>query len=88
MCICDLNSKYPLGRGQSEVLMDRMKIIKKRLSMSLQSVRRVDESLSELPEHTGLDEPPLSQDSGENKLLHKLCIQTHSHTHLKEAFVH
>lgn len=56
--------------------------------MSLQSVRRVDESLSELPEHTGLDEPPLSQDSGENKLLHKLCIQTHLHTHLKEAFVH
>ncbi|XP_043089991.1 cyclin-dependent kinase 16 isoform X2 [Puntigrus tetrazona] len=54
----------PLGRGQSQVLMDRMKIIKKRLSMSLQSVRRVDESLSELPEHTGLDEPPLSRDSG------------------------
>ncbi|XP_058643460.1 cyclin-dependent kinase 16 isoform X2 [Onychostoma macrolepis] len=56
-------SRPAAGRGQSQVLMDRMKIIKKRLSMSLQSVRRVDESLSELPEHTGLDEPPLSRDS-------------------------
>ncbi|XP_056321713.1 cyclin-dependent kinase 16 [Danio aesculapii] len=36
--------------------MDRMKIIKKRLSMSLQSVRRLDESLCDLPEHTGLEE--------------------------------
>ncbi|XP_048048532.1 cyclin-dependent kinase 16 isoform X1 [Megalobrama amblycephala] len=44
--------------------MDRMKIIKKRLSMSLQSVRRLDESLSELPEDTGLDEPPLSREIG------------------------
>lgn len=61
--------------------MDRMKIIKKRLSMSLQSVRRLDESLSELPEDTGLDEPPLSRDLGENKLLLKLCIQTHTQTH-------
>nr|XP_055071999.1 cyclin-dependent kinase 16 [Misgurnus anguillicaudatus] len=36
--------------------MDRMKIIKKRLSMSLHSVRHVDSSLSELPELSGLDE--------------------------------
>ncbi len=84
MCICALNPKYPLGRGQSQVLMDRMKIIKKRLSMSLLSVRRLDESLSELPEHgldeNGLDEPPLSRDSGENKLLQKLCIHTNTLT--------
>ncbi|XP_051998950.1 cyclin-dependent kinase 16 [Xyrauchen texanus] len=40
--------------------MDRMKIIKKHLSMSLHSVRRLDESLSDLPEHTGLDEPSVS----------------------------
>ncbi len=58
--------------------MDRMKIIKKRLSMSLHSVRRLDESLSELPEHTGLDEAPLSRGSGENKLSQKLYVQTHS----------
>ncbi|XP_077094880.1 cyclin-dependent kinase 16 [Siphateles boraxobius] len=44
--------------------MDRMKIIKKRLSMSLQSVRRLEDSLSELPEDTGLDEPPLTRDIG------------------------
>lgn len=79
MCICDLNPKYPLGRGQSQVLMDRMKIIKKRLSMSLQSVRRLDESLSELPEHTGLDEPPLSRESGETKFFRNYQYK-HTHT--------
>ncbi|KAA0716180.1 Cyclin-dependent kinase 16 [Triplophysa tibetana] len=42
--------------------MDRMKIIKKRLSMSLHSVRHVDDRLSELPEHSGLDEAHESRD--------------------------
>ncbi|XP_026865608.1 cyclin-dependent kinase 17 isoform X4 [Electrophorus electricus] len=44
--------------------MDRMKIIKRRLSMSLRSARPVDENLSELTEHTAADEPPTSQENG------------------------
>uniref|UniRef100_A0A3P9LRF6 cyclin-dependent kinase n=1 Tax=Oryzias latipes TaxID=8090 RepID=A0A3P9LRF6_ORYLA len=38
--------------------MDRMKIIKRRLSMSLRSARPVDDSLSELAEQMALDETP------------------------------
>uniref|UniRef100_A0A8C5CDC2 Protein kinase domain-containing protein n=1 Tax=Gadus morhua TaxID=8049 RepID=A0A8C5CDC2_GADMO len=38
--------------------MDRMKIIKRRLSMSLRSARPVDETLSELAEQINLEEPP------------------------------
>uniref|UniRef100_A0A8B9L886 Cyclin-dependent kinase 17-like n=1 Tax=Astyanax mexicanus TaxID=7994 RepID=A0A8B9L886_ASTMX len=43
--------------------MDRMKIIKRRLSMSLRSARPVDENLSELTEHTATDEPPTSREN-------------------------
>ncbi|XP_058245705.1 cyclin-dependent kinase 16-like isoform X1 [Hemibagrus wyckioides] len=43
--------------------MDRMKIIKRRLSMSLRSARPVDENLSELAEHGAADEPPTSREN-------------------------
>ncbi|XP_051777028.1 cyclin-dependent kinase 17-like isoform X1 [Erpetoichthys calabaricus] len=43
--------------------MDRMKIIKRRLSMSLRSARPVDDSLSELAEQIALDEPSTSRDN-------------------------
>nr|XP_040048180.1 cyclin-dependent kinase 16-like isoform X4 [Gasterosteus aculeatus aculeatus] len=48
--------------------MDRMKIIKRRLSMSLRSARPVDDSLSELAEQMALDEPAAAaaaRDNGE-----------------------
>ncbi|XP_077369646.1 cyclin-dependent kinase 17-like isoform X4 [Festucalex cinctus] len=44
--------------------MDRMKIIKRRLSMSLRSARPVDDSLSELAEQMALDEPATARDNG------------------------
>ncbi|XP_031430046.1 cyclin-dependent kinase 16-like isoform X3 [Clupea harengus] len=44
--------------------MDRMKIIKRRLSMSLRSARPVDESLSELAEQNNLGEPSNVRDHG------------------------
>uniref|UniRef100_A0A8D3C8M5 cyclin-dependent kinase n=1 Tax=Scophthalmus maximus TaxID=52904 RepID=A0A8D3C8M5_SCOMX len=43
--------------------MDRMKIIKRRLSMSLRSARPVDDSLSELAEQMALDEPTTARDN-------------------------
>ncbi|XP_042348241.1 cyclin-dependent kinase 17-like isoform X2 [Plectropomus leopardus] len=43
--------------------MDRMKIIKRRLSMSLRSARPVDDSLSELAEQMALDEPAAARDN-------------------------
>ncbi|XP_064154250.1 cyclin-dependent kinase 17-like isoform X1 [Anguilla rostrata] len=43
--------------------MDRMKIIKRRLSMSLRSARPVDDSLSELAEQMTLDEPAAARDN-------------------------
>uniref|UniRef100_UPI003AABA78C cyclin-dependent kinase 17-like n=1 Tax=Centroberyx gerrardi TaxID=166262 RepID=UPI003AABA78C len=43
--------------------MDRMKIIKRRLSMSLRSARPVDDSLSELAEQMALDEPTAARDN-------------------------
>ncbi|CAL8251306.1 unnamed protein product [Arctogadus glacialis] len=43
--------------------MDRMKIIKRRLSMSLRSARPVDETLSELAEQINLEEPPVARDN-------------------------
>lgn len=49
--------------------MDRMKIIKRRLSMSLRSARPVDDSLSELAEQMALDEPSAAaaaRDNGES----------------------
>lgn len=73
---CHLNLQNLLGVEQ-KALMDRMKIIKKRLSMSLHSVRHVDDRLSELPEHSGLDEAHESRDGGET--------HTHTHTHSKQC---
>ncbi|XP_077424454.1 cyclin-dependent kinase 17-like isoform X2 [Vanacampus margaritifer] len=43
--------------------MDRMKIIKRRLSMSLRSARPVDDSLSELAEQMALDEPATAREN-------------------------
>ncbi|KAA8590973.1 hypothetical protein FQN60_001916 [Etheostoma spectabile] len=43
--------------------MDRMKIIKRRLSMSLRSARPVDDSLSELAEQMALDEPSAAREN-------------------------
>nr|XP_029477186.1 cyclin-dependent kinase 16-like [Oncorhynchus nerka] len=43
--------------------MDRMKIIKRRLSMSLRSTRPVDDSLSELAEQMTLDEPSAAREN-------------------------
>ncbi|KAJ3586937.1 hypothetical protein NHX12_013328 [Muraenolepis orangiensis] len=43
--------------------MDRMKIIKRRLSMSLRSARPVDETLSDLAEQINLEEPPAARDN-------------------------
>uniref|UniRef100_A0A3Q0RVV8 Uncharacterized protein n=1 Tax=Amphilophus citrinellus TaxID=61819 RepID=A0A3Q0RVV8_AMPCI len=46
---------------QSELIWESwMKIIKRRLSMSLRSARPVDDSLSELAEQMALDEPSTS----------------------------
>ncbi|XP_008412075.1 cyclin-dependent kinase 17-like isoform X2 [Poecilia reticulata] len=50
----------PCGGGEK---MDRMKIIKRRLSMSLRSARPVDDSLSELAEQMALDEPSTARDN-------------------------
>eukprot|EP00063_Salmo_salar_P015276 XP_013990111.1 PREDICTED: cyclin-dependent kinase 15-like isoform X2 [Salmo salar] len=44
--------------------MDRMKTIKRRLSMSLRSTRPVDDSLSELAEQITLDEPSAARENG------------------------
>lgn len=60
--------------------MDRMKIIKRRLSMSLRSARPVDENLSELTEHAASDEPSASRENGEEtRLTECLCsVSVHS----------
>lgn len=63
-----------MGPGGAAEKMDRMKIIKRRLSMSLRSARPVDDSLSELAEQMALDEPSAARDNGE---IHQ---QEHSHT--------
>ncbi|XP_049438082.1 cyclin-dependent kinase 16-like isoform X4 [Epinephelus fuscoguttatus] len=54
----------PVGPGGAVEKMDRMKIIKRRLSMSLRSARPVDDSLSELAEQMALDEPSAARDNG------------------------
>lgn len=70
-CMCFL-SHLSLGpRGVVEK-MDRMKIIKRRLSMSLRSARPVDDSLSELAEQMALDETPGARENGET------CACTHT----------
>lgn len=58
--------------------MDRMKIIKRRLSMSLRSARPVDDSLSELAEQMALDEPSTARDNGERRLPQRSTARTHS----------
>uniref|UniRef100_A0A8C4Z2I1 Protein kinase domain-containing protein n=1 Tax=Gadus morhua TaxID=8049 RepID=A0A8C4Z2I1_GADMO len=54
-----------------------MKIIKRRLSMSLRSARPVDETLSELAEQINLEEPPVARDNGEKR----------THTHIMETCI-
>nr|XP_046252284.1 cyclin-dependent kinase 17-like isoform X4 [Scatophagus argus] len=55
--------KWPVGPSGAVEKMDRMKIIKRRLSMSLRSARPVDDSLSELAEQMALDEPSTARDN-------------------------
>ncbi|XP_060912799.1 cyclin-dependent kinase 17-like isoform X2 [Labrus mixtus] len=55
--------RKPVGPGGTIEKMDRMKIIKRRLSMSLRSARPVDDSLSELAEQMALDEPSTARDN-------------------------
>ncbi|XP_054868881.1 cyclin-dependent kinase 17-like isoform X5 [Amphiprion ocellaris] len=55
--------EWPVGPGGAVEKMDRMKIIKRRLSMSLRSARPVDDSLSELAEQMALDEPSTARDN-------------------------
>lgn len=64
---CPLRSHRPVGPGGVAEKMDRMKIIKRRLSMSLRSARPVDDSLSELAEQMALDEPSTARDNGETR---------------------
>lgn len=59
---CVLLGRWAPGGGTEK--MDRMKIIKRRLSMSLRSARPVDDSLSELAEQMALDEPSAARDNG------------------------
>lgn len=61
VCCVLLGRWAPVGGTEK---MDRMKIIKRRLSMSLRSARPVDDSLSELAEQMALDEPSASRDNG------------------------
>ena len=69
--------------------MDRMKIIKRRLSMSLRSARPVDETLSELAEQINLEEPPVARDNGEKHThthygdMHHARTHVHTHTYRK-----
>ncbi|XP_030279926.1 cyclin-dependent kinase 16-like isoform X3 [Sparus aurata] len=61
---CSRGTSRPVGPGGVVEKMDRMKIIKRRLSMSLRSARPVDDSLSELAEQMALDEPSAARDNG------------------------
>lgn len=73
-CLSFLHLPFrPVGPGVAVEKMDRMKIIKRRLSMSLRSARPVDDSLSELAEQMALDEPSAARDNGEK------CEQLHLH---------
>lgn len=73
---CPLHSLRPVGPGGVVSKMDRMKIIKRRLSMSLRSARPVDDSLSELAEQMALDEPSTARDNGETR---EQAQVTHQH---------
>uniref|UniRef100_A0A8C6NPH8 cyclin-dependent kinase n=1 Tax=Nothobranchius furzeri TaxID=105023 RepID=A0A8C6NPH8_NOTFU len=76
--------------------MDRMKIIKRRLSMSLRSARPVDDSLSELAEQISLDEPSTARDNGgsdrgewkHNSLNRVVCRRTGMPRTTREGIVH
>lgn len=74
LVVFPLYPRRPVGPGVAVEKMDRMKIIKRRLSMSLRSARPVDDSLSELAEQMALDEPSAARDNGE---IHE---QFHLHT--------
>uniref|UniRef100_A0A3Q4HZK3 cyclin-dependent kinase n=1 Tax=Neolamprologus brichardi TaxID=32507 RepID=A0A3Q4HZK3_NEOBR len=68
--------------------MDRMKIIKRRLSMSLRSARPVDDSLSELAEQMALDEASTARDNGErcereHTFVARLCFTGIVHENVK-----
>lgn len=68
-----------MGPGGAVEKMDRMKIIKRRLSMSLRSARPVDDSLSELAEQMALDEPNAARDNGETREQGHSHAGTHKH---------
>ncbi|TRY91713.1 hypothetical protein DNTS_003341 [Danionella cerebrum] len=55
------SSKLPAAAHPERAIdngsMERMKVLKKRLSMSVLSVRRLDENLSDLPEHDPEEQP-------------------------------
>lgn len=70
----------PVGHGGAVEKMDRMKIIKRRLSMSLRSARPVDDSLSELAEQMSLDEPSAARENGETR--EQVHLHTGIHKHL------
>lgn len=72
VCCPSLSGRWAPGGGTEK--MDRMKIIKRRLSMSLRSARPVDDSLSELAEQMALDEPSAARDNGRIRE----CVQWHS----------
>lgn len=67
----------PEGPSGVTEKMDRMKIIKRRLSMSLRSARPVDDSLSELAEQMALDEASTARDNGER------CERVPSHMYMR-----
>ena len=71
-----------MGPSGAVEKMDRMKIIKRRLSMSLRSARPVDDSLSELAEQMALDEPSAARDNGER------CEQVQSHSGTQKHLTH
>lgn len=78
MFVASLLGRWAPG-GRTEK-MDRMKIIKRRLSMSLRSARPVDDSLSELAEQMALDEPSTARDNG------KLPEHVQSHSERTHSF--
>lgn len=72
----------PVGPSGAVEKMDRMKIIKRRLSMSLRSARPVDDSLSELAEQMALDEPSTARDNGETRTSALTHLHTGKYSHL------
>lgn len=86
---CPLHSHRPVGPGGVAEKMDRMKIIKRRLSMSLRSARPVDDSLSELAEQMALDEPSTARDNGETReQVHAHTVTVYTSTYFKHCSLH